>query len=569
MTTPPVDDARAGHPTEADGGDPSRPVLERTRALAATGDLEGAIATLRDLVVEFPQFAPLSRELDELRKRAGHDEPPPPPVSLRSANPPGGDNLEPPSSPAPAPLPRVPAPDRSVAHARRPRVARAVTVAAVVFASIAALLLVRRFNPDPGTLPHSSSGIQPTPTAVAPVGTADPASPTAVDNTALDAMPDRPLAEPPPPPRTAPRRLVSDEVDPPPAIMAARRPGESEVSWKLRSRDLQLRYESATAALEEQHYADALIWLSAIIEEDASYRNVPELLEEVFRARRSRAAVANREGLELQRRGRLAEAAAAYDRALAIDPEFPEARERLAAVQASISTRVTDALKRAAVVEAFGLTGDAAVAYQEVLTLLPQASSDRRLAEERLRALGPVGEPLLQGAAPSSMRLDPIESTEALEFVDDPGGRFIARLPTRRWQLTAGSGSTIGVVTEKDGRGSLIIEAVPLTSHVSLDTSYDLIVNIESRLVTRRDPAASLVINRTLEPPVPMVILDYRRPGPGGQIRRVRQFSIVRGVTLFRISAMNALAPFYDVEGVFNDFALSFQPTDRAPFSRP
>jgi tetratricopeptide (TPR) repeat protein len=359
-------------------------------------------------------------------------------------------------------------------------------------------------------------------------------------------------------------------TDRPVAVMAARRPGESDVSWRLRSRDLHVRYESATTAIQQGHYADALIWLSAIVEEDASYRNVPELLEKVYQARRSRADVANREGIDLERRGRLAEAADAYDRALAIDPDFPDAIKRLAAVQAVIAGQVADTLRRAAVLEAFGLTGDVAAAYQEVLALLPRTSGDRRFVEQRLSALSPTrSEPLLQNSAIFSMRLDPMESTETLEFVDDPGGRFIARLPTRRWQLTPGSGATIAIVTERDGRGSLLVEAIALSDGVSLATSYDLAVKIESRLLTRRDPTATAVVNRTLDPPLPMVILDYRRPGPGGTVRRVRQFSIVRGHTLYRISAMNGLAPFYEVEGVFNDFALSFQPTDRATVTRP
>jgi hypothetical protein len=87
--------------------------------------------------------------------------------------------------------------------------------------------------------------------------------------------------------------------------------------------------------------------------------------------------------------------------------------------------------------------------------------------------------------------------------------------------------------------------------------------------VRQREPAATVIVHRRLDPPQPMIVLDYRRPAPGGQFRRVRQFSILRGQTLYRISATNGVAPFYEVEGVFNEFALSFQPTDRGPLARP
>jgi tetratricopeptide (TPR) repeat protein len=353
------------------------------------------------------------------------------------------------------------------------------------------------------------------------------------------------------------------------AVMAARRPGESDISWRLRSRDLDLRYQSATEALAQAHYADALIWLSAILEEDASYRNAPELLEGVYRARRGRAADVIREGLELERTGQLRAAASAYDRALAIDPELAAARERLTSVQATIGRKVADAKRRASLASAFGLAGDAAAALTEVLQLVPQGSAEARGAEAQMAALGPPARPLLIGDAPASVKLDLLEATEALEHVEDAGGRFIVRLPTRRWQLTRGSGSTIGIVTESSGRGSLLVETVALADRVSLDPNYDDLVRIESGLVRQREPAATVIVHRRLDPPQPMIVLDYRRPAPGGQFRRVRQFSILRGQTLYRISATNGVAPFYEVEGVFNEFALSFQPTDRGPLARP
>jgi hypothetical protein len=43
----------------------------------------------------------------------------------------------------------------------------------------------------------------------------------------------------------------------------------------------------------------------------------------------------------------------------------------------------------------------------------------------------------------------------------------------------------------------------------------------------------------------------------------------VREQTLYRISAMNGSVPFSEIEGVFNDFALSFRPKIPARAARP
>ena len=211
------------------------------------------------------------------------------------------------------------------------------------------------------------------------------------------------------------------------------------------------------------------------------------------------------------------------------------------------------------------MTGDAAVAYAEVTTLLPDTASDRIVAEQRLAAFAGAPRPpiLTASVAPFTMPLVPMHAQESLRFVQDRGGRFSALLPRRRWQLTPGAGSTIAIVTEKEGRGSIVVNAVDLNQSVSLKEDYDLVVAIESQLVAKREPKAGSALHRTVHPGLPMVILDYRRPGPGGEIRHVRQFSLVRGRTLYRISAMNGLAPFHEVEGVFNDFARSFLPIDR------
>jgi hypothetical protein len=555
-----------GRPIEADAGDPSRRILAEVRSLADAGRLDTAIGALRDFVVEFPQYAHLNRELEALRARAGHYAPRP-----RTVVPPPPAQSDSPASQPPSSEP-IATPHVSPVRRRWPAiggVSRGVVgIAGVATAVVAVgLFVIRgRFDSAPAGDVRTSSGFRP--------------SPALLPSEALPSVdgpltPDPPVAEPVARMSDAPT-LRGPHPEPSrgptpgaPAVMAARRPGEAEVSWRLRSRDLDLRYQSATAAIAEGHFADALIWLSAVIEEEASYRNAPELLERVYQARRERASAIVREGVELEARGRLAEAAAIYDRALAIDPELPEAMERLQAVQAITTKRMAEAVNRAAVHEAFGLTGDAANAYQEVLALARPGSTERRLAEDRLAVIGLGTRPLVLGAMPPSMRLDLMEARETLDFVEDAGGRFIARLPTRRWQLTPGAGSTIGVVTERDGRGSLIVEAEPLSGRVSLEAHYDLVVMIESRLIARRHPTATLIVHRKLDPPLPMVVLDYRRPAPGGQQRRVRQFSLTRGQTLYRISATNGLAPFYEVEGVFNDFAISFQPTDRPPAARP
>ena len=76
MTMQPFDAETPGGATEEVFDDPSRAILEQTRTLAAAGQLDAAIATLRDFVVDFPQFPGLIGELQQLRERAAtHQEP--------------------------------------------------------------------------------------------------------------------------------------------------------------------------------------------------------------------------------------------------------------------------------------------------------------------------------------------------------------------------------------------------------------------------------------------------------------------------------------------------------------
>lgn len=140
----------------------------------------------------------------------------------------------------------------------------------------------------------------------------------------------------------------------------------------------------------------------------------------------------------------------------------------------------------------------------------------------------------------------------------DPSGRFTLQYPKKDWQVFPGGGSTLVTIGGLKGRASIQIEYFKLNEAIKVDENYDQIVAIESEFIRNRQPDADQLTGLPMRPDMKdVVIVDYRRPGLTGP-DRIRHFSIISGVNLFRVSCVAPAADFPRLEGAFEQIAKSF-----------
>lgn len=140
----------------------------------------------------------------------------------------------------------------------------------------------------------------------------------------------------------------------------------------------------------------------------------------------------------------------------------------------------------------------------------------------------------------------------------DPSGRFTFQYPKKDWQVFPGAGSSLATIGGSKGKASVQIEYFKLNDAIKVDENYDVIVGIESDFIRDRQPGAVQVKGVPKRPDLKdIVVVDYTRPGVGGP-DRIRQYSIISGVHLFRVSCVAPAAEFSKLEPTFEQIARSF-----------
>jgi hypothetical protein len=150
---------------------------------------------------------------------------------------------------------------------------------------------------------------------------------------------------------------------------------------------------------------------------------------------------------------------------------------------------------------------------------------------------------------------------QAMQAYRDPAGRFTLEYPKKDWQVFPGGGSTLATIGGNKGKSSVQIEYFKLNAPIKVDENYDLIVGIETDFVRDRQPGADQIKGAPKRPDLKdIVVLDYVRPGAAGA-DRIRQYSIINGVNLFRVSCVAPASDFAKLEPVFERIAKSFMIT--------
>lgn len=140
----------------------------------------------------------------------------------------------------------------------------------------------------------------------------------------------------------------------------------------------------------------------------------------------------------------------------------------------------------------------------------------------------------------------------------DPAGRFTMQYPRRDWQVFPGAGSALVTIGGAKGKASVQVEYFKLREPIKVDENYELIVGIESDFVRDRQPGADQIKGAPMRPDLKdIVVVDYVRPGAGG-VDRIRQYSIISGANLFRVSCVAPATEFPKLEATFEQIAKSF-----------
>jgi hypothetical protein len=147
---------------------------------------------------------------------------------------------------------------------------------------------------------------------------------------------------------------------------------------------------------------------------------------------------------------------------------------------------------------------------------------------------------------------------QATQPYKDPSGRFTFQYPKKNWQVFPGAGSSLATIGGNKGRTSVQIEYLKLNAPIKVDENYELIVGIETEFIRDRQPGAEQIKGVPMRPDLKdIVVVDYVRPGVSG-VDRVRQYSIINGVNLFRVSCVAPAAEFPKLQATFEQIAKSF-----------
>ena len=141
----------------------------------------------------------------------------------------------------------------------------------------------------------------------------------------------------------------------------------------------------------------------------------------------------------------------------------------------------------------------------------------------------------------------------------DPAGRFTLEVPNE-WIAITGAGAGAVTVVERSGAATVAVEAVRLQTPLAPDQVTDLFSQLEVEIVTERQPTASGVQATMVElNGLRVIVIDFSRRGVNGA-ERVRQYSVPRGGSLFRVTCQVPQESFARYEGICVHAGQSFRP---------
>lgn len=534
--------------------------LAHARALAAAGSLDTGIRLLRDLATELPARSDLTDELERLRAEERE-------VSSKSS----AGHLPPQVEPA-APAIRSDVTDRSATGhpARTPaRLHPAILVAAMLVLCLFGAFFWAWRSKSPA-MPQAVADVSNSTPAVPmtgdlPLPSTSPsvAAPAQEESHQVAVQPAArifrrrssaraavPVGTSSGRPSTAerPTSTVGDA-----GLLAGKRPEESLLGWRIRSKELERQYAEGQDALNRSDFSRAIAFFSAIVANDPGYADAAMRLD---MAKQGRQANMNRlitEADRLRQSGDYQGAIVQYRRVLDLEPSVPEIASRLTETQRQLSDLGQQAFRRATVAYAYGLDAEARASYAVAARMLPSQNPDRAVAEARAAEVTAAGWP-----PPQTSPLDLANVSGDSRPYRDEAGRFAFNYPARQWKVINGMGSTLVSVDNKNG-ASIRIDAIRLNDSLFMPEQAESIAIVETRLLEQHTRDATQIIVRKPRPAVPLVIIDYQQQGSNG-VEKVRQYSCIRGRDLFRIVASAPTDIFPLVEGVFDQLARSFKP---------
>jgi tetratricopeptide (TPR) repeat protein len=152
-------------------------------------------------------------------------------------------------------------------------------------------------------------------------------------------------------------------------------------------RDLQQRYAAAKSALERGRYAEAAAAFDAILQLQPGYEDAAVQLAKARGAQKAQATDAVQQGRQLAQSGNLIGAREAYQRARALDPAAPGLAEAMATLTEQMRETGQQAYRKARQYDAVGRGADAVPLYQQAVQYLPDSDPNRKVAQDRLAAL--------------------------------------------------------------------------------------------------------------------------------------------------------------------------------------
>jgi len=167
----------------------------------------------------------------------------------------------------------------------------------------------------------------------------------------------------------------------------ARKPGESNEAWQIRTAAFQTRYAYSRAALDRGDFAAAAGGFEAILREEPGYLDVPQLLVRARAGLRDVARAVFESGQRLDAAGDWLGALQKYEQAGQIHPEVHGLPEAIKRVRDKLSAAGDGAFGRARRFDEAGKWTDALKEYEKAVQWLPPEDARREMAQSRIEQL--------------------------------------------------------------------------------------------------------------------------------------------------------------------------------------
>jgi tetratricopeptide (TPR) repeat protein len=189
----------------------------------------------------------------------------------------------------------------------------------------------------------------------------------------------------------APKTVSKDAPPKENSSTLARRPGETAAAWKTRTRQVQDRYDQASAALDRGEFSAAISGFESLQRDEPGFRDVNARLDQARAGQQSQiqaqAQQAYDAGSKSEKSGELVAAMQQYQRARQLDDSVAGLADAIRRVRDRMTGEGTDAFKRARQYDALGRVPEAIALYERASQLLADDDPNRKVASDRLAAL--------------------------------------------------------------------------------------------------------------------------------------------------------------------------------------